>query len=276
LYSFPLFFTDADKIFRSSVGQVSTTDFLTYSNPILIANGTDQGWDGMCSPNITPLTKNGKTTFLLTINSWGDKKGDPNQLFYMLSTDCATWSYPPRILAPQLTKNVRAIDAAVAFANNKYYLIWKSTANWIPLIAVSDNLDSDWVLLGTPSFHRAVPEALHENFDFIFEDNQWKLLSTDNLLPFLYTLNGTGENDTDWLTWINGYELEVAQHAWNSVGKANAAAIADWRQFDGYFYLFYAGENENDTFQGRGHEKLGISRSKDLVKWFDAGEAGIF
>jgi len=210
----------------------------------------------MCSPNITPITKNGKTTFILTINSWGDKSGEPDQLFYMTSTDVVTWSYPPKPLAPEVTKGVRAIDAAIAFANEKYYLIWKSTSDWIPLVAVSHDLDKDWKLLGSPTFERKPSERLHENFEFIQVDKKWRLLSTDNLLPFFYNMNGTGENDQDWLSWTNGYELQVEKKVWNSEGLANAAAIADWREYDGYFYLFFCWRKRYRYFSWKRTRKI--------------------
>jgi len=273
---FSAFFTGEDKVFRSCVAEVWTKDFINYSNPVLIANGTDDGWIGMCSPNITPLDING-TTYLLTLNSWGDDPKKPDQLFYMLSSDLITWS-KPRLLAPKITAGIRGIDAAVAYYNNKYYLIWKSkeATPGVPQIAISDNLDDGWKLLGTPSFHcsHGTTSAAHENFDFINIDGKWKLLSTDTLLPFLYSMKGSGLNDTDWLDWTDGYQLLVVQKEWNSKGSSNAAAFNDWRKYDGYYYLFYAGENETTTFHGRGHEKIGVSRSKDLVNWMDAGQPG--
>ena len=36
---------------------------------------------------------------------------------------------------------------------------------------------------------------------------------------------------------------------------------------DGFFYLLYAGTDEVSSYEGRGHVKLGLARSRDLVTW---------
>jgi hypothetical protein len=56
-------------------------------------------------------------------------------------------------------------------------------------------------------------------------------------------------------------------HAAPSSPGADCAFLADWRQYDGYFYLFYAGSDDGDSFQLRGHGKIGVARSRDLVEW---------
>lgn len=49
--------------------------------------------------------------------------------------------------------------------------------------------------------------------------------------------------------------------------RANAAFLCDARPVDGYYYLFYSGSTETLLFNGRGHAKVGVARSVDLVDW---------
>ncbi|MEJ2151262.1 MAG: hypothetical protein P8Z40_17610, partial [Chloroflexota bacterium] len=73
----------------------------------------------------------------------------------------------------------------------------------------------------------------------------------------------------------------IPEEAFNTVDRDNAAALCDWRARNGYFYLIYAGKNEErrDAFRGtashrpwpRGWNKLALARSRDLVRWYPAG-----
>jgi hypothetical protein len=148
---------------RSHVVEVSTPDFKHYSEPIFNFDGEEDGWLGMCSPDVQRL--NGK--YVMTFNSWGDKPGKPNQLFYRASDDLVHWT-PRRTLGLNLTQagNQRVIDAALA----------------------------------------------------------------------------------------------------------PAAAVYDWRKYDGYYYVIYAGRNEGQTYAKRGWNQIALARSKDLIHWSVPGE----
>ena len=52
---------------------------------------------------------------------------------------------------------------------------------------------------------------------------------------------------------------------------AIAATLCDFRSLDGYFYLLFAGNTEGKPYLGRGWNRLGLSRARDLVKWYPAG-----
>ena len=84
---------------RSHVVGIKTSDFETFSEPLFIWDGQEDGWIGMASPNITKIDN----TYYLTYNSWGNKLFKPNQLFYATSTDLETWENN-KPLATNLTK----------------------------------------------------------------------------------------------------------------------------------------------------------------------------
>ena len=127
--------------------------------------------------------------------------------------------------------------------------------------------------------------VLHENFQILHFNNSWHLLSTDYFPkqlhhhPWLYELHGDPNDPLSWMTWENGRRLNIEPQDWNHLDPDNAAGLWDNRQQDGYFYLIYGGKNEDrlDEFCGtaaaterhgpRGWNKLGISRSRDLVTW---------
>jgi len=46
---------------------------------------------------------------------------------------------------------------------------------------------------------------------------------------------------------------------------------ARMRQYDGYYYLIYAGRTEGQAFARRGWNQLGLARSSDLMHWSPAG-----
>lgn len=270
-YLFFSAFYERDGRVRSHVVEVSTKDFKTYSSPLLNFDGQEDGWIGMCSPDVNWL--NG--TYYMTFNSWGDKPGVPNQLFYMTSKDLIHWT-PRRRLAANLTAGKRAIDAAVTFADNRYYLIWKEDRK--PRLASGQTMDGEFSFVGSgyPTFHMADGMdngLIHENYQFIKIDGRWRMLTTDYTPhnPYLYTLKKSRPAGTDWLAWEKGYKLDIVKERFNTDHPANAAALYDWRQHDGYFYLLYAGRTEGASYLGRGWNRLGLSRSKDLIRWYPAG-----
>ncbi len=260
---------------RSHVVGVKTKDWKHFSEPILFLDGKEGRWTGMCSPNITQI----QDTYYLTFNSWGDKhkNGLKNSLFYLKSDDMEHWS-DKTMVADNLLHGTRAIDIAVVYANDKFYLTWKDRTkergDWAR-IGKCDRLDDDVQFVGKDGHMKFYnqngeePDMIHENFEFIKIDGKWHLLSTDYSphQPVLYEMEGEGGKDEDWLTWVNGRTLNVPKEGFNTNHRANAAFLADWRGYDGYFYLLYAGRTHFLTHRGRGNNKLGLARSKDLVNW---------
>jgi hypothetical protein len=270
-YVFFSAFYEDHGVVRSHVVEVSTRDFKTYSKPIFNFDGEEDGWIGMCSPDVQWMGNE----YELSFNSWGDKPGKPNQLFYMTSTDLLHWSRRFS-LAANLTAGKRAIDAAIAHANGGYYLIWKAgTKVRKARLAFSKALSGLWNFVGSGYPSLTMPNGrenglVHENFEYVHFDGKWHLLTSDyphGHHEYLYTL----ESNRDWLHWGKGLQLKIPAQDFNKFVHADAAALYDWRKQDGYFYLIYAGRNEKITFLGRGWNRLALARSKGLVHWIPAG-----
>jgi hypothetical protein len=265
---------------RCHVVEVSTQDFLHYSQPIFDFDGEKAGWKGMCSPDVQRLY--GK--YVMTFNSWGNITGKPNQLFYMTSDDLAHWS-DRAPLALNLTKvgDQHVIDAALAQADGGYYLVYKEQTPGIhsrPRMAFSTSLKGPFRYVGDGIVALLMKDGkdngfFHENFEFIHTNGHWYILTTDYLhkrfnpikydvqAPYFYRL----QPDSNWLLWNQGYTFEIPREKFNTDSIANAAALYDWRRYDGYYYLIYAGRNEGQTYARRGWNQIGLARSKDLVRW---------
>jgi hypothetical protein len=244
---------------RSHVVCVKTSDFQTYSAPLFNWDGEADGWIGLCSPNISVI--NGQ--YVLTFNSWDSTQahpnGDKNQLFYVTSTDLNNWG-PMTPLANNITDGVRSIDAAVTFFDGNYYLVWKE--NQDPMVAYGSSLGGNWTLLGEPS------GGWFENAEFIRLDNDWHLLVTGSPhAPYLMKMNGDGTQPSHWLDWGTPQLFDIPTESFNTNETANAAFLVDWRLYDGYYYLLYAGRTESSSHAGRGNNKLGLARSTDLINW---------
>ncbi len=283
---FSAFYEDRGRI-RCHVAGVTTRDWHTYSEPILLLDGQEAGWTGIASPNITE-TPSG---YILTFNSWGDTHPNKrtNSLFYIQSADLVHWSAPLEV-ARNLTEGIRAIDIAVARVDDGWILAYKDRKGWRKLfcglrdrtrIAWSSDLDGAFSFIGRGygSFtlqDKTRSKRTHENFEFLRIDGIWYLLSTDYTphRAFLYKMggSGTGSPRKEWLSWVEGRELVVPREAFNTAHLSNAAFLADWREYDGFFYLLYAGNTENRSFARRGNNQLGLARSRDLVNW-DAPKA---
>jgi hypothetical protein len=240
---------------RSHVSCVKTKDFKTFSRPLFLWSGKRDGWIGMCSPNIIKAGN----LYYLTYNSWGDKKGKVNQLFYAVSNDLEHWQHNLP-LARNITDGVRAIDAAVAYHNGKFYLAWKE--NQTPQFAVARKMGPDsWTRLGSSEL------GWYENAQFIEIDQQWYMIAATDQGPGMSRMAADGNNDKDWVNWDEFRYLDIKEENFNTRTRANAGFLADWRNFDGYFYFLYAGTTENESHAGRGDNRLGLARSKDLEDW---------
>ena len=260
---FYIFFSDFQfdrGMYRCYVSGVNTKDFKNFSEPLFIWKGEEAGYKGMCSPNLIQIND----SYYLTYNSWGDDLSHPNQLFYATSKDLEKWD-KDKPLAANLTAGKRTIDAAIAFANNKYYLIYKEDQT--PKIAVSVALDSGWKSLGT------VPGGWFENGEFIKIDGKWNMLVTDRWhLPCLRAIRNDGATDDDWANPGKFMRLNIPLQTFNLEERANCAFLADFREHDGYFYLLYSGRNKGFAHNGDKHFVLAIARSKDLKTWKPAGK----
>jgi hypothetical protein len=263
---------------RSHVTGVKTKDFRTFSDPLFLWHGRDEGWIGVCSPNITKVGD----TFYLTYNSWGDKRGKFNQLFYATSKDLENWEHK-KPLARNVTKGFRAIDAAMAYEGGKYYVTWKQRVFGKDCfrMACADSMEGPFEYAGHGYARFLMPSGvenglIHENFEFIKIDGRWHVLVTDYRpephAPYIYRMEGSGMEPEDWLKWVDGRKIDIAMEPFNTEHQANASFLADWRDKDGFFYLLYAGRTEDRSHAGRGDNKLGLSRSTDLINWFIPGK----
>jgi hypothetical protein len=271
---FSAFYEDHGRV-RSHVVEVSTRDFRTYSRPIFDFDGEKAGWIGMCSPDVQKLGG----IWELSFNSWGDDPKRPDQLFYITSTDLVHWS-SRHALAPNLTAGHGVIDLSVTRTGSRYYAIWKQGRNrrtMHPRLASATRLGGPWHEVGSGDASLKMADGkenglIHENFEFIWIDGVLHLLSSDyphGHHEYLYTLL----DPSNPLEWGKGFELQVPAQSFNQMVHCDAAAVYDWRKHDGYFYLIYAGRNEQTTYLHRGWNRLALARSRDLVHWSPAGAA---
>jgi len=272
---FSAFYEDRGRV-RSHVVEVTTPDFKTFSGPLINLDGREDDWIGMCSPELARIGD----VWYLCYNSWGDKEGAPNQLFFRRSRDLVNWG-PQQPLASNLTRGVRAIDAAVAAWQGKVILFWKEVQT--TRCAVGDSLEGEFCLIGDglPKMWmrdgREVP--WNENYQILLIDGKWRLLVStkidgSTMFPVLYTMDGDGSRPEHWLKWVDGYRLEVPVEDFNTRDQANASALMlPGALEDGFRYLLYAGNTEGQTFLKRGHNRLGLARFRDLMHWESAGSA---
>ncbi|MGD0739965.1 MAG: hypothetical protein ABR957_10250 [Terracidiphilus sp.] len=281
---FSAFYDDHGQV-RCHVAEVSTRDFKRYSDPIFDFDGEEDGWTGMCSPDVQFLFGE----YVMTFNSWGNSPGKPNQLFYETSKDLMLWSNR-KPLAPNLTSigDQHPIDASLAEADGGYYLVYKESSPGIhsrPRMAFSTSLEGPFNYVGDGIVALLMKDGkdngfFHENFEFLHSGDQWFMLATDYLhnsqnhdnydmqAPYLYAL----DPGSHWLQWTRGYMLDIPGEAFNAVSIDNAAALYDWRKYDGYYYLIYAGRNDGQAYAKRGWNRIALARSKDLIHWSVPGQ----
>ena len=223
----------------------------------------------------------------MTFNSWGDDPRKPNQPFYRTSKDLVHWT-PRTALATNLTASQHVIDAALADADGGYYLVYKEQTPGVhtrPRIAFSTSLGGPFQYVGDGIAALLMKDGkdngfFHENFEFLHTNDQWFILATDYFhnrqnpikydvqAPYLYAL----AQGSHWLKWDRGYTFEIPQEKFNSESIANAAGLYDWRKYDGYYYLIYAGRADGESYARRGWNRLALARSKDLMQWSVPGK----
>lgn len=298
-----LFFSLFDQE-RSRVGKVTTEDFRDFTAIEILVDARDEGWIGMCSPDLM----GGPEGWVMVINSWGEAPGRPNAMFVMESQDLQRWS-KPRPLAHELTEGKRVIDGALAWTGAAWMLACKPETG--PAMATAPDLDGPWIWAGDGRLELIAEggtsnDMAHENFQLVQLDGHWHLLSTDfwrgrsgprpvvgpqqgKILGYghsawLYRLQGDPNVALDWVRWRDGRCLDVEGEAFNTIDRINAAALWDHREVDGHFYLIFGGKGDHrqEEFCGnaaggrpwpRGWNRLGLTRSKDLKTWDLPGQA---
>lgn len=249
----------------------TTTDFKEYEHHYN-GNITD-----LASPDV--IYADGGWHMIVQQNPYDDGTSF-RRLYHSRSDDLIAW-YSYEQLAPDLLPDIRSIDGAMAWHDGYYYLVYKATQIMVATRSMSRELDGRWLPPrlarpgGSPVFYWA------ENYQLINVDGVWRMIATGrdpdwdddygdyngDHAPYIYTMNGDGSDLANWADWTERRLLDVPQEGWNTITTANTAYLCDWREYDGWFYLFYAGMNDNTSFQGRGHGKIGVVRSKDLVDW---------
>jgi hypothetical protein len=288
---FSAFYQDHGRL-RSHVVEITTGDFKAFSKPILNFDGEEEGFVGMCSPDVQKLGE----LWELSFNSWGDDPGHiHHQLFYMTSSDLVHWS-PPHPFARNLTAGEGADDLTVTRRGDLYYAMWKEAViphglprriaakksqipPWNyglrPRLAVAKNLSGPWSFIGTgyPTLKMANGNEnglIHENFEFVWIDKVLHVFSSaypHGHHAYLYALL----NEENLLQWGKGIEFEIPTEQFNRIVPYDAGAVYDWRKQDGYFYLIYAGHDDKTSYAGRGWNRMALARSKDLVHWSTPG-----
>jgi hypothetical protein len=76
-----------------------------------------------------------------------------------------------------------------------------------------------------------------------------------------------GDGTRRWLGFSHFQDLQNPPKAFNTRSIGNAPFLADFRENDWYFSLFYAGSTEGQSHAGRGDNRLGLARSRDLHEW---------
>jgi hypothetical protein len=249
------------------VSAVSSDDLRSWD----VAGDAPEDWWG--SPDIT---RDEAGRYVLTHQLRDPNNADISRIVYRTAPDPAGPWDEPRRLVPGLFEDQRTIDAALARTQWGTFVMFKrglhdaieqhTEVAWSP----SGSLDGPWQHLGEPDV------GWTENFQFLVIDGTWHVLLTTIPIhvPTLFRLTGDPSDPASWLHWEKVASFEIPQEDWNrgevagiTHETANSAYLCDARAADGYWYLFYAGSTELTTFEGRGHAKIGIARSRDLQSW---------
>jgi hypothetical protein len=253
---------------HARIEQISTKDFKNYSAPILSFNGQEDGWLGMANPSITKL----RNIYYLSFNSWGDKPGEPDQLFYMSSRDLRNWTVKTP-LAPEVTVNEKATHPVLAFSRGKWFLCYNHNAE--PRVAMTRGIRMPFERLGMGSlslYNSADTILAHKKHQPISFGNKWGLLASGNKVdPYLYKLPTAGSSGLGWLTWDGGYPIKVIRREIALAPPPESATLINMKSAGGYFYLFYVMNPSGETSLQSTTSKIEVYRSTDLQYWAPAG-----
>jgi hypothetical protein len=214
---------------------------------------------------------------------------DPNgrEIFLSISSDLDLWSTPVQ-LTMDLVADAPIIDGALGFDGTRFVLGFKDRRRQTFHVARASKamLDGHWdpPLRALASVDDPI-EGFVENYQFVPIDGTWRLVATgrdpdpyrcsDPVFalytcdhePFIFTIGGDPTAFASWTAWTHKRRLRIPFEPWNRVMHANTGYLVDWRAYDGFFYLSYAGSDDGDAFELRGHGKIGLARSRDLVHW---------
>lgn len=254
-----------DDPFRFRVGRARTGDWRSFEFADVL---DDDDVGGFASPDVVRAPDEG---WIMVHNSHTHDVGAAlNKLYFRTSTDLSTWSDAQRVVIEGAdADDDRVIDGALAFADAGAFLFFKrEQAAWVAH-APSGDVAGPWTALG------AIDPVNLENIQVLRIDGEWHLLGTTIPVehrPQLHRLDGDPDDPQAWRTWTVVDTLRVPAEEWNDgevpgSERSNAAYLIDERAIDGFFYLLYAGSTELTSFEGRGHARLGLARSADLVDW---------
>lgn len=299
----PILFDTAHPIKDQAVVLADGTFFLFSSGGVYessdLATWVRTG-DSIGSPDVTRAGDEWVMTHQVKDERNPGLDGRNTRLVYRTSRDLRTWSEDREIM-PVLPPD-RHIDGALAiddagswhlgFKSGSLVQQFRTTVSEAP--AADESPSFSWPVRAEAGEGCAVDAAIPivgdtitqwaENYQFIRIDGRWRMIATarrpDRPVdfgyvrshePFVYEMDGSGDDPADWRRWAGKRLLDVPTESWNTLMHANSAYLADWRERDGWFYLFYAG-TDTPTVDGRGHGMVGVVRSKDLVKWYLPGE----
>jgi hypothetical protein len=260
-----------------------TKDFKTFT-PFVDGHVAGPGY-GPGSPDVMLL----RGVWHMVFQAESPAGGDARILRYSTSTNLRDWSAPQALAPELLDPDLRNIDGALAEEDGYFYLGWKQVQTFHVTRSEGRTLDRRWL----PALPASAGGQFAENYQFLKIDGEWRMIATGrdvvpyrcrghleyivytcNHEPFIYRMDGTGGALDDWTRWIDKTHLSVPFEGWNTIMHANSGYLTDWRRYDGYFYLFYAGSDDGDRFDLRGHGKIGVARSRDLREWHVAGDVG--
>ena len=264
---------------RWDIATATSTDLVHWSAPVRWP--AQRGVVGVVSPDIV---RSPTGTFVVTYDSGpGEVGGGQAKLYYRTSADLETWS-APHALARNLhpAPADRMIDPALAWTGKGLILGYKygpptttGSQHFEIAWSRSGSLAGPWVLVGRPDI--SLYGDTVENLEFLTVGGRWRLVATSNTLdqPWMFTLVGPPGTPASWLHWSDATELQIPPQPWDSGAglssvdyeHANSVFLCDARATDGYYYATYAGSDELTAFDGWGHAKIGIARSRDLVHW---------
>jgi hypothetical protein len=266
---------------RSTIAVYRSPDLSTWSGPTHTWDGQEDGWIGLCSPDITCQGDG----WVMTYNSWGDTRTERrNRFFYRQSKDLRTFS-EPKALAHDLLDGIPVIDSALARHDGRWFLACSRTETRGTWIASAESLDGPWAWVGDGPIHCAAAITglengyHHENYQFLAIDEVWHLITTDYPphQAWIYRLDGDPADMSSWQNWPDGRPLTIRSEKWNTIDTINAVALWDHQSVDGRFYAVFGGKGRerSDEFNvsagrkpwPRGWNRIGIAWSEDLARW---------